>query len=76
MSTTEGWVDMMWAGVDIPDQIDNVPIRNNKLSIIIYFVTFIIVGSLFFINLFVGVVISSFNNEKEKLGGNHMLSES
>ena len=37
--------------------------------------SFIIVGSQFLMNLFVGVVINSFNNEREKLGKNHLLSD-
>lgn len=42
---------------------------------IFYFILFIIVGSFFFINLFVGVVISTFNSEHDKLGGNDLLTE-
>lgn len=36
---------------------------------------FVIVGSFFFLNLFVGVVISTFNSEHDKLGGNDLLTE-
>lgn len=35
---------------------------------------FIIVGSLFVINMFVGVVINTFNKEKERLSKNYMLT--
>jgi len=42
---------------------------------ILYFVIFIIVGAFFFLNLFVGVVISTFNTEHDKLGGNNLLTE-
>ena len=34
-----------------------------------------IVGCFFFINLFVGVVISTFNIEHDKIGGNNLLTE-
>lgn len=34
-----------------------------------------IVGSFFLLNLFVGVVISSFNREKDKIGGNNLLTD-
>ncbi len=34
-----------------------------------------IVGSFFFLNLFVGVVISTFNIEHDKIGGNNLLTE-
>ena len=42
---------------------------------VIFFIVFIIVGGFFFLNLFVGVVISTFNSEHEKLGGNDLLTE-
>jgi len=34
-----------------------------------------VVGSFFLLNLFVGVVISSFNRQKDLLGGNTLLTE-
>jgi hypothetical protein len=34
-----------------------------------------VVGSFFLLNLFVGVVISSFNRQKDLLGGNSLLTE-
>jgi hypothetical protein len=34
-----------------------------------------VVGNFFLLNLFVGVVISSYNREKETLGKNFMLTE-
>ena len=41
----------------------------------IYFIGFIIVGHMFILNLFVGVVIDNFNHMKEELGGYILLSE-
>jgi len=40
-----------------------------------FFIFFIIVGSFFFLNLFVGVVISTFHSEHDKIGGNNLLTE-
>ena len=34
-----------------------------------------VIGFLFFLNLFIGVVVSTFNTEKDKLGGNDLLTE-
>ena len=34
-----------------------------------------IIGSFFILNLFVGVVIATFNREKEKLGKSFLLSD-
>ena len=42
---------------------------------VFFFIIFIIVGSFFFLNLFVGVVISTFNQEHDKLGGIDLLTE-
>jgi hypothetical protein len=42
---------------------------------VIFFIVFMVVGSFFFLNVFVGIVISSFNRQKEQLGGLSLLSE-
>ena len=42
---------------------------------IIFFVVYMIVASLFVLNLFVGVVINTFNTEKEKLSRNYLMTE-
>ena len=34
-----------------------------------------IIGSLFILNLFVGVVINTFNQEKEKLSNNNKMTD-
>ena len=74
MTTTEGWINIMWNGVDSVG-ISYQPQRDNGLGWIFFFIAFIVVGSLFILNLFVGVVIDTFNNEKELLGKNHLLTE-
>ena len=68
MSSTEGWIDVMWNGVDSVD-IGYQPIKNYSFGWVFFFIGFIIIGSLFVLNLFVGVVIDTFNREKEKLAG-------
>lgn len=40
-----------------------------------FFILFLIVGYFFFINLFIGVVVSTFNIEQDKLGGSDLLTE-
>ena len=42
------------------------PIKNNKPYFVSFFIAYMIVGSLFISNLFVGVVIDNFNKIKEK----------
>ena len=75
MMTTEGWLTVMFNGVDSAG-IDYEPKRDNKLFAILFFVGFMIVGSQFILNLFVGVVIDNFNKIKEKELGNVFLTES
>ena len=73
MSTTEGWVNIMYNGIDSVD-IDKQPKTNYSPTVAVYFIMFIVVGSFFILNLFVGVVISTFNLEKENLGKNYLLT--
>jgi len=73
MSTTEGWVNIMHKGVDAT-RIDKEPKLNNSRISALYFILFIIIGSFFILNLFVGVVISTFNLQRESLGKNYMLT--
>jgi hypothetical protein len=40
-----------------------------------FFIIFVIVGNFFITNLFVGVVVSTYNREKEKLGKFFLLTE-
>lgn len=40
-----------------------------------FFVVFMLIGCFFFINLFVAVVISNFNSEHDKIGGNNLLTD-
>lgn len=58
----EGWIDMMWASVDATE-VDYAPVENNRFLIFVPLtlaIIFIVV--LLFLNLFVGVVIETFNN--------------
>lgn len=73
MITTEGWLEVMWAAVD-STQIHQVPRRNETPGFIAFFSFFMIVGSLFILNLFVGVVINTFDIEKEKLSHNNLMT--
>ena len=73
MISTEGWLDVMWAAVD-STEIHQVPRRNNTPAFIFFFSFFMIVGSLFILNLFVGVVINTFDIEKEKLSHNNLMT--
>eukprot|EP00939_MAST-03C_sp_MAST-3C-sp1_P000527 g527.t1 len=75
LSTTEGWVDVMYAAVDARG-LDMQPSRDtNAFEWVIFFVAFIIWGSFFVMNLFVGVVCDTFNEMQEKFGTNFLLTD-
>ncbi|CEG50199.1 voltage-gated ion channel superfamily [Plasmopara halstedii] len=73
ISTTEGWADVMMAAID-SNGIGMQPIRDNNMIWALFFVLFIMVGSFFVVNLFVGVIIDNFNRMKAALGGDFMLT--
>ena len=56
-------------------EIDSVPVPFNKIYNSIYFIVFVITGAFFILNLFVGIVISTFNREKENLGKDFLLTQ-
>ena len=74
MSTTEGWVDVMNQGVDSVD-IDKQPIKNYNIIWSLFFMVFVFFGNFLILDLFTGVVVSTFNKEKEILGKNFLLTD-
>ena len=71
LQSTEGWVDNMWAEVDTTERYGQ-PKMNNKPFYIIFGIFIEILINLLFLNLFVGVVIETFNQEKEKINKNNL----
>uniref|UniRef100_A0AAQ5XPD5 Sodium channel protein n=1 Tax=Amphiprion ocellaris TaxID=80972 RepID=A0AAQ5XPD5_AMPOC len=64
VATFKGWMDIMYAAIDSrKDQ----PVYEDNLYMYIYFVIFIIFGSFFTLNLFIGVIIDNFNQQKKKI---------
>lgn len=49
--------------------MDEQPKREVNIYMYLYFVFFIIFGSFFTLNLFIGVIIDNFNEQKKKAGG-------
>ncbi|NXT62069.1 SCN5A protein, partial [Chaetops frenatus] len=68
VATFKGWMDIMYAAVDSREK-DDQPKMENNLYMYLYFVIFIIFGSFFTLNLFVGVIIDNFNQQKKKISG-------
>ncbi|XP_032066428.1 sodium channel protein type 8 subunit alpha isoform X6 [Thamnophis elegans] len=68
IATFKGWMDIMYAAVDSRKQ-EEQPKYEDNIYMYIYFVIFIIFGSFFTLNLFIGVIIDNFNQQKKKFGG-------
>ncbi|XP_032899668.1 sodium channel protein type 4 subunit alpha-like isoform X2 [Amblyraja radiata] len=68
VATFKGWMNIMYAAVDSRN-ISEQPEYEINTYMYVYFVIFIIFGSFFTLNLFIGVIIDNFNQQKKKLGG-------
>lgn len=74
IATMEMWPDFMYAGVDAT-KAGQQPVNDNSPENALYFVAFVVVGSFFVLNLFVGVAIDKFNEmQAEHLGQNIFLT--
>ncbi|NWY67151.1 SCN5A protein, partial [Erithacus rubecula] len=71
-ATFKGWMDIMYAAVD-SREIDQQPKFEERLHMYAFFVVFIIFGSFFMLNLFIGVVISNFNQQRKKISGKDLF---
>ena len=66
---------MMWSSVDATE-VDYAPKWNNQQYIFVPLTLFLIFcTSIIFLNLFIGVVIETFNNQKKLLTNNHLLTK-
>ncbi|XP_072274369.1 sodium channel protein type 2 subunit alpha-like isoform X2 [Pyxicephalus adspersus] len=68
VATFKGWMEIMYAAVD-SRKMEEQPKYEDNLYMYLYFVIFIIFGSFFTLNLFIGVIIDNFNQQKKKFGG-------
>ncbi|XP_054602943.2 sodium channel, voltage-gated, type I-like, alpha isoform X2 [Nothobranchius furzeri] len=69
VATFKGWMDIMYAAVDSPSKLSDQPKFEQNFVMYAYFVIFIIFGAFFTLNLFIGVIIDNFNQQKKKFGG-------
>merc|ERR1719410_2331652 len=68
VATFEGWMEIMADAVDATE-VDQQPEYEASLYNYFYFVIFIVCGSFFTLNLFIGVIIDNFNALKKKYEG-------
>uniref|UniRef100_A0A8C2YGB3 Sodium channel protein n=1 Tax=Coturnix japonica TaxID=93934 RepID=A0A8C2YGB3_COTJA len=73
VATFKGWMDIMYAAVD-SREVDQ-PKYEDNLYMYLYFVIFIIFGSFFTLNLFIGVIIDNFNQQKKKISQDIFMTE-
>uniref|UniRef100_A0A8I3QMG7 Sodium channel protein n=1 Tax=Canis lupus familiaris TaxID=9615 RepID=A0A8I3QMG7_CANLF len=68
VATFKGWMDIMYAAVDSRGKEQQPGFEESPYNYL-FFVAFIIFGSFFTLNLFIGVIIDNFNQQQKKLGG-------
>ncbi|XP_005348271.1 sodium channel protein type 11 subunit alpha [Microtus ochrogaster] len=68
VATYKGWLDIMNAAVDSRGKDEQPGFEENSFAYL-YFVVFIIFGSFFTLNLFIGVIIDNFNQQQKKISG-------
>ncbi|KAF7287458.1 hypothetical protein GWI33_001426 [Rhynchophorus ferrugineus] len=68
VATFKGWIQIMNDAID-SRELNKQPIRETNIYMYLYFVFFIIFGSFFTLNLFIGVIIDNFNEQKKKMRG-------
>jgi hypothetical protein len=73
-ATTSGWAEFMYRGA-AGIGIDLQPVKFSLPYNTFYFLAFITVGSFFVLNLFIGVIISTYQRNKEMYGRNFMLTD-
>ncbi|NWX32295.1 SCN5A protein, partial [Notiomystis cincta] len=71
-ATFKGWMDIMYSAVD-SREINQQPKFEARFHMYIFFVFFIVFGSFFMMNLFIGVVISNFNQQRKKISGKDLF---
>ena len=76
ISSLEGWPNIMFLAIDANEKTEG-PKRDGNIYIAFYFIGFILVGSFFLINLFVGVIFFHFQKAQnaEAQGSSEINSE-
>lgn len=60
VSSLEGWPDIMFQALDLTGP-DKGPTYNDSLGYMLYFIAFILIGSFFLLNFFIGVLFLEYN---------------
>ncbi|XP_076310649.1 muscle calcium channel subunit alpha-1-like isoform X3 [Tachypleus tridentatus] len=65
VSTFEGWPGLLYTAINSNAE-DRGPIHNNRPVVAVFFIVYIIIIAFFMVNIFVGFVIVTFQNEGEQ----------
>lgn len=70
VASLEGWPDVMIAAVDTVDNVGEGPEKEASVIMGFFFVIFILIGSFFLMNFFVGVLFLKYTQaaERENIG--------
>ena len=63
LSTIEGWPNYMYEFID---GYEDGPNKDSNQWVIFYFVVFILIGSMFLLNLFIGVIFLNYHIAEKK----------
>lgn len=76
MSNSIGWAEIMYHGSKVRGN-DLTANYEDHIKVIptIFFIVIVTFGNFFLINLFIGVIISKYNRERELAGKDYMLTE-
>uniref|UniRef100_A0A669BDM9 Sodium channel protein n=1 Tax=Oreochromis niloticus TaxID=8128 RepID=A0A669BDM9_ORENI len=74
VATFKGWMDIMYAAVD-SREVEEQPSYEINLYMYMYFVIFIIFGAFFTLNLFIGVIIDNFSQQKKKINEDIFMTD-
>ncbi|XP_077969234.1 voltage-dependent P/Q-type calcium channel subunit alpha-1A-like isoform X2 [Styela clava] len=64
ISTGEGWPDVLWNSIESTSE-DQGPIPYNRMEVSLFYIVFFIVFPFFFVNIFVALIIITFQQEGE-----------
>ena len=74
MAGMEGWPDVMYQGIDAVE-VDMAPRRDAAVGSGLFFVLWIVVGGMFVLNLFVGVIVDTYTDVKEEDEGTKTMTD-
>ncbi|KAJ1445504.1 Ion transport protein-domain-containing protein [Pelagophyceae sp. CCMP2097] len=73
VATLEGWPSIMYAAMDVTVDPERHPRRNASPAHAVFYVIFVVIGSFFVMNMFVGVVVHKFQLSKERTDGANIM---